>query len=126
MNRIKELREKRNLTLRELEKEVGISFGALGNYENERREPRLKAWKTLADYFGVPVAYLQGVSDVRHGGDVNSVDAKAIQLEIDHGVKLQIPIDIYNNTDMFEINHNADGTETLTIKNVEHVTSQFK
>lgn len=64
MNRIKELRKKRNLTLRKLGKEVGISFGALGNYENERREPRLKTWKALADYFDVSVPYIQGISEI--------------------------------------------------------------
>ncbi len=82
MNRIKELREKRNLTLRELGKEVGISFGALGNYENERREPRLKTWKTLADYFGVPVAYLQGYSDYK---ELDLVDPEKHKLVNDDG-----------------------------------------
>ncbi|UEG66456.1 helix-turn-helix transcriptional regulator [Weissella sagaensis] len=65
MNRLKELRTKKGLTLQELSKEVNISFGALGNYENERREPKLATWKKLADYFGVSVGYLQGVSDVK-------------------------------------------------------------
>lgn len=63
MNRLKELRTKKGLTLQELSKEVNISFGALGNYENERREPKLATWKKLADYFGVSVGYLQGISE---------------------------------------------------------------
>ena len=63
MNRLKELRTKKGLTLQELSKEVNISFGALGNYENERREPKLATWQKLADYFGVSVGYLQGVTD---------------------------------------------------------------
>lgn len=64
MNRIKELREQRNLTLRDLSRKVGISFGALGNYENERREPKLDTWKKIANYFGVSVGYLQGLTSV--------------------------------------------------------------
>lgn len=63
--------------------------------------------------------------------EVNNADhierkTRVVSLSVDNGVKLQIPIDVYNNTDMFEINHNADGTETLTIKNVERITNQFK
>ncbi|WPQ68519.1 helix-turn-helix domain-containing protein [Weissella paramesenteroides] len=65
MNRIKELRTKKGLTLQKLGKDVGISFGALGNYENERREPKLATWKKLADYFGVTVGYLQGISNIK-------------------------------------------------------------
>lgn len=63
MNRIKELRKKEGLTLQELGKKVDISFGALGNYENERREPKLATWRKLANYFGVSVGYLQGISE---------------------------------------------------------------
>lgn len=65
MNRIKELRKENDLTLRELSEKVGISFGALGNYENERREPRLKTWQKLADFFNVSVAYLQGATAIK-------------------------------------------------------------
>lgn len=63
MNRLRELREEKKLSLAKLSKEVGISAGALGNYEREAREPRIETWEVLADYFDVPVAYLMGVSD---------------------------------------------------------------
>lgn len=63
MNRLKELRTKKGLTLQELSKEVNISFGALGNYENERREPKLATWKKLANYFDVSIPYLQGLTE---------------------------------------------------------------
>lgn len=62
-NRIKELRQKNNLTLRELSKKTGISDVNLSRYEREIVQPRVKMWNKLADFFGVSVPYLQGLSD---------------------------------------------------------------
>lgn len=64
-NRIKELRQKKNLTLRELSKKTGISDVNLSRYERETVQPRVKMWNKLADFFGVDVAYLQGLSDIK-------------------------------------------------------------
>lgn len=68
MNRLRECRKNKNLTLRQLSKELGkrdfkISADALGKYERGDREPKLEAWIKLADFFNVPVSYIQGLSD---------------------------------------------------------------
>jgi transcriptional regulator with XRE-family HTH domain len=60
MNRLKELRKAKGLTLRELSEEIGISFSSLGNIENERRGLSIKLAIKLADYFDVSVDYLIG------------------------------------------------------------------
>ena len=60
MNRIKQLRENKKLTLMELSKEVKIPNNTLSQYENEKRKPKLETWQALADYFNVSVPYLQG------------------------------------------------------------------
>lgn len=67
MNRLKELRQEKDLTLLELREELkdkqGITFSTsqLSNFENEVRSPRRKdAWKLIADYFDVSVSYLLG------------------------------------------------------------------
>lgn len=65
MNRLKELREKNNLTLRELGEKVNMSSGRLSQYETGKRNPKLETWQKLADFFGVPVSYLQGTDDAR-------------------------------------------------------------
>ncbi|CDI58581.1 helix-turn-helix transcriptional regulator [Lactobacillus helveticus] len=59
-NRIKELRQKNNLTLKELGQKVGMANNTLSQYETGKREPKLETLKKLADYFDVPVPYLQG------------------------------------------------------------------
>ena len=63
MNNIRFLREKNGLTQNDLGRKVRISQQSINNYENERREPKLKTWQKLADYFGVSVSYLQGINE---------------------------------------------------------------
>ena len=63
MNNIRFLREKNGLTQNALGRKVGISQQSINNYENEHREPKLKTWQKLADYFGVSVSYLQGIDE---------------------------------------------------------------
>lgn len=68
-NKLRELRNRNNLTLTELSKQLsyfGISISAdgLGKYERGDREPKLSTWEKLADYFGVSVTELMGVDNV--------------------------------------------------------------
>lgn len=63
MNRIKELRKERNLTVKELSEKFEISQSMLTNYENGSSLPRDNdIWKRLADYFNVSVPYLMGLT----------------------------------------------------------------
>ena len=63
-NRIKELREKRNLTLDDVQIQTGINRGTFSNYKNGTTEPKLNTWQKLADYFNVSVPYLQGLDQI--------------------------------------------------------------
>lgn len=67
MNRIKELREKNNLTLRGLGKEINMSSSRISQYETGKREPKIETWNKLAEYFNVPTSYLMGLSDDVNG-----------------------------------------------------------
>lgn len=60
MNRLRELRKEKKLTLMELSKEVQIPNNTLSQYENEKRKPKLETWQKLADFFDVSVPYLKG------------------------------------------------------------------
>lgn len=64
MNKLKELRKSKNLTLDELSEVIGIKRGTLNNYENEKTEPKLETWKKLAEFYKVPIEYLQGSKDL--------------------------------------------------------------
>lgn len=69
MDRLKELRKNKHLTLKELSEQlkengVFISSDSLAKYERGDRKPKIDKLKALADFFQVPVAYLQGTSDI--------------------------------------------------------------
>lgn len=59
-NRIKELRESRNVSQEELATVLDTTQQSISLYESGKREPKLEAWQQLADYFDVSVPYLQG------------------------------------------------------------------
>ena len=63
MNRLKELRKNHGLTLKELGKKVSMHVNTLSRYETGKRNPSLKTWQQLADFYGVSVSYLQGRYD---------------------------------------------------------------
>lgn len=73
-NRIKELRKEKGLSQKEFAKAFNefskdneniksISYATVSRWENGENEPKLETWIKLADFFDVPVAYLQGISD---------------------------------------------------------------
>ncbi|WP_303973780.1 helix-turn-helix domain-containing protein [Streptococcus merionis] len=66
MNRLKELRKEKGLTQQALADEIGVHFRTLQNWENEKAEIKSDKAQTLADYFGVSVAYLLGYSDLEY------------------------------------------------------------
>lgn len=65
MERLKELREKKGISLLALSKIISVSDGQLGKYEKGLSEPRQDVRQELADYFGVSVPYLMGHDEQR-------------------------------------------------------------
>lgn len=63
MNRLRQVRKQKEITLKEVAEDTGISIANLSRYESEDVEPRRETWIKLADYYCVPVAYLMGLPD---------------------------------------------------------------
>ena len=61
MNRLRQVRKNKGLTLRQVAEDTGILENLIGKYEREEREPRRETWIKLADYYCVPVAHLMGL-----------------------------------------------------------------
>ena len=83
MNRLKELRQEKGISLTKLSEileekyDISVSTSQLMYYEKGVTEPRNKqVWKKLADYFGVSEVYLLGYSSVK-----NEVDLKVAVLD---------------------------------------------
>lgn len=64
-NRIKEIRQEKNLSQTDIAKALGVTRQAISLYEKGDREPKLETWQKLADFFNVPVDYLLGISKDR-------------------------------------------------------------
>ncbi len=84
MNRLKELRQENNLTLKELSEQLSkrnikISADALAKYERGDREPKIDKWNHLAEFYGVSPEYLMGLNN-------NSFGNRIKELRIKHGL----------------------------------------
>ena len=67
MDRLKELRKKKHLTLKELSEQlkengVFISSDSLAKYERGDRKPKIDKLKALARFFNVSISYLEGIT----------------------------------------------------------------
>lgn len=58
--RLKNLRESRNLSTRILAETIGVSNATISRYETGKRDPDLLTAHKIAQYFGVTVEYLCG------------------------------------------------------------------
>lgn len=98
-NRLKELRKEKGLTLSDVQKDTGINRATYNNYENGKTEPRLETWNKLAEYYQVPVTYLQGISSERD----------AVKNAIDVFSKLGPYSTNYNLSEADKLLHQIDG-----------------
>lgn len=85
MNRLKQLRKKKRLTLMNLSKELGLPGSTLSQYENGKRQISIGKAKKLAEYFGVSVGYLLGLDTPAKDGIAGLVD-KVNEWAISHGL----------------------------------------
>lgn len=76
MNRIKALREDRELRQADVARETGIDQRTLSNYETGKTNPDSFAIIKLSQFFGVTCDYLLGVNDI------NIPDKSSIKKEI--------------------------------------------
>gem|GEM_PF-3674435 len=81
LNRLKELRELKNLSLDDLSKSIDIPKTSLSNYERGNREPKIEIWEKIANFFDVPVAYLMGISNSRTNVDLFDFDKDSLPKE---------------------------------------------
>ena len=63
MERLRELREEKGLSQRQLAKELGFSPNTICQYETGKREPDIRTIKKLCDFFEVTSDYLLGFSE---------------------------------------------------------------
>ena len=76
-NRIRDLREDRDLRQTDVSKATGIDQKTLSNYETGKTSPDSYALIRLADFFGVSIDYLVGRTEI----DIKSKEDLTSRLE---------------------------------------------
>lgn len=101
MNRIQELRKRDGVSLAKLSKILKDSYSITASpqtimrYEQEKTQPKLDVFESIANHFSVSVPYLQGISDengtlFRTVADfVSSTDYRSFDL-LDNSVQITI------------------------------------
>ena len=74
MNRIRELRKQKNITMKELGKKIGVSESTISLYENGKHAPDNNMLIALADYFDVSIDYLLYHTNVRRSVTVTVIN----------------------------------------------------
>ncbi len=72
MKRLKELRQAKGLTLKELSKELQMSPQVISRYELEQHEADYKTTFKIAQYFDVSIDYLLGFSDLYYPANAHN------------------------------------------------------
>lgn len=62
-DRIKHLKNQKNVLQKDIASAIGVSLRAYQYYETDQREPTMSVLIALADYFNVSLDYLCGRSD---------------------------------------------------------------
>lgn len=75
-NRLKEIRQEKNLSQADIAKALGVTRQAISLYEKGDRELKLETWQKLADFFNVPVDYLLGISKDRSTLTIDDLNAE--------------------------------------------------
>jgi len=73
-SRLKELRFEADLSLAQLSLILKMTPSALGNYENDRRQPSFDTLIKVSDYFNVSTDYLLGRSDFKNPYEVTKYE----------------------------------------------------
>ena len=82
--RLKELRQKHNLSQKEFAEILNVSTGTVGNWEVGLREPDFKMLVKIADIFNVPCDYLLNrfANDATSSEHLTRISVAPIELEM--------------------------------------------
>lgn len=75
-NRLREIRQEKNLSQKDLAKKINISQKVISQYEHGYREQKLETWQKIADFLNVPVDYLLGISKDKSTLTIDDLNAK--------------------------------------------------
>ena len=122
MNKIKELRLERNLSIRKLANELGINYSTLASYESEQRDLNTTIIKKLASYFEVSTDYLL-YYDAKYIYAKYLVNDKIYQISLDDRSYNELKKYIYfdNNQRLISLNNYFEIKEYFDVLNFMYI-----
>lgn len=81
-NRIRSLREDKDLSQKDLGIKLGVSASTIGMYEQDRRSPDAEMLLKIANFFNVSTDYLLGKTDIRNPQKSNDKASLSIKEQI--------------------------------------------
>lgn len=77
-DKIKELRNRMNITQEDLGKIIGVTTSTVGMYETNVRKPSYEVLDKIADYFEVTADYLLGRVEASKGSKSNTISINKV------------------------------------------------
>lgn len=74
-DRLKDLREQKQMTQEDLGELLSVTKGTISKYENGNLQPSNEALKFLADFFNVTTDFLLGRTDIKNPYEPNTIAA---------------------------------------------------
>lgn len=91
-NRLKSLRNEKNVLQKDVADYLKISTSAYGFYEQGKRVPDTETITKLANYYNVSIDYLLGKSDIKESADdLIKNNHVTIALHNDDGIDAELP-----------------------------------
>ena len=86
MNRIKQLRKEKKISIVDVAEHMGVQKLNVLKWEHETSQISIREAKKLAEYFGVSIGYLLGFDDVSVKDTITDLIAKVNEWAISHGL----------------------------------------
>jgi repressor LexA len=99
---MKELRESKGLSQRDLAEKLKIGKSSISMYENGEREPSRERMEEIADFFNVDMDFLYGKTDVKRKYDLSKLEKKGRKIPVVGRVAAGIPIAAIEDTIDYE------------------------
>ncbi|MCI8309060.1 MAG: helix-turn-helix transcriptional regulator [Clostridia bacterium] len=80
MNRLKLLREEKNMLQEDLAKILSVSQKTISNYEKGLRDMSTDTLSKLSEFFDVSIDYLLGKSNIRNSKQEDSINEELIKI----------------------------------------------
>jgi len=131
MNRVKELRTRYNLTLRQLSQKVGVNIANISRYERDEAQANTATIIKFSDFFNVDMEYIIGKSPIgiNVSYDIRNIGKGTIQLntdELDYFIECGLEEEITEHGIVRFVDDSSKAVQILTEKiNREQIMQRY-